>query len=188
VENQQYIHYKKGSLAFYTLQDYIGESTLNRVLKQFLQDKGFQAPPYTTSAEFMDYLGRATAPSFKPLLDDLFWKITLYDNRITAASAQRLPDGRYQVTMQLHTGKVHVDGQGRETPAALDLPIAVGVFAAGSDGHDGKPLYLQKRLLPPGDSSLTVTVDAAPAQAGIDPYNELIDRVAGDNRIAVSSP
>jgi hypothetical protein len=186
VENQPYIHYRKGSLAFYALQDYLGETTLDRALQQFLQDKRFQAPPYTTTAELMEYLGRAAAPKSKPLLDDLFWKITLYDNRITAASAQRLPDGRYQVTLRLHTGKVYVDGQGRETPAEPDLPLTVGVFAAAGDGHDGKPLYLQKRLLPPGDSNLTVTVDALPAQAGIDPYNELIDRVSGDNRISVS--
>ncbi|MET0330608.1 MAG: M1 family aminopeptidase [Dyella sp.] len=188
VENQPYIHYQKGSLAFYALQDYVGENTLDRVLKKFLHDKAFQAPPYTNSAELMDYLDRGTGPTFRPLLDDLFWKITLYDNRITTARAQRLPDGRYRVTLQLHTGKVYVDGQGRETPAHPDLPITVGVFAAGNDGHDGKPLYLQKQVLPPGDSSLTVTVDAPPAQTGIDPYNVLIDRVSSDNRVPVSLP
>ncbi|HEY0199718.1 MAG TPA: M1 family aminopeptidase, partial [Rhodanobacter sp.] len=76
VENQQYIHYNKGSVIFYALQDYIGEHTLDAVLKQFLLDKGFQQPPYTTSQEFMDALAKGTDPKWKGLLDDFFWKIT----------------------------------------------------------------------------------------------------------------
>jgi ABC-2 type transport system permease protein len=187
VENQQYIHYRKGSLVFYALQDYIGEDTLNRMLKQFLIDKGYQQPPYTTSREFMDALGRAIDPKWKPLLDDLFWNITLFDNRITNATATKRPDGKYDVTMTVHAGKVYVDGTGKETDAPPNTPIEIGVFAAPKHaGMDGKPLYLQKRLLPSGDSTITVTVDSLPFDAGIDPYNELIDRVSSDNRRPVT--
>jgi ABC-2 type transport system permease protein len=187
VENQQYIHYRKGSLVFYALQDYLGEGKLDAMLKQFLLDKGFQQPPYTTSQEFMDALSKAVDPKWQPLLDDLFWKITLFDNRLVEATAKKLPDGRYEVALKVRAGKVYVDGTGRETAAKPDIPIEVGVFAASSgDGRDGKPLYLQKRLLPDGDSTLTVTVDGKPAVAGVDPFNELIDRVSGDNRRAVT--
>jgi len=189
VENQQYIHYQKGSLIFYALQDYIGEAKLDGILKQFLLDKGFQPPPFTTSAEFMDYLARGTDPQWKNLLDDFFWRITLYDNRMTDASAKRLPDGKYEVTMQVHAGKVHVDGKGKETSARPDIPIEIGVFAASPGaGKDGKPLYLKKQIVADGDSTITVTVDGKPALAGIDPYNELIDKVSSDNRRAVSVP
>ncbi|WP_449427377.1 ABC transporter permease/M1 family aminopeptidase [Rhodanobacter umsongensis] len=188
VENQQYIHYRKGSLVFYALQDYIGESTLNAVLKQFLIDKGFQQPPYTTSQEFMDALAKAAGPKWQPLLDDFFWKITLFDNRMTEATAKRLPDGKYEVTMKVHAGKVYVDGSGKETEATPDIPIDIGVFAAPADGKDGKPLYLKKQMVANGDSTITVTVDGKPFDAGIDPYNELIDRVSSDNRRPVTLP
>lgn len=189
VEDQQYIHYRKGSLVFYALQDYLGEGTLNAMLKQFLFDKGFQQPPYTTSREFMDALAKAVDPKWAGLLDDFFWKITLFDNRLIDASAKPLPGGRYEVTLQVHAGKVYVDGTGKETAAKPDIPIEIGVFAASpGDGRDGKPLYLEKRLLPDGDSTLTVTVDGRPALAGIDPYNELIDKVSSDNRRAVTVP
>ncbi len=187
VENQQYIHYKKGSLVFYALQDYVGEDTLNAMLKQFLLDKGFQQPPYTTSQEFMDALGKAVGPKWQPLLDDLFWKITLFDNRLTDASAKKLPNGKYEVTLKVHAGKVYVDGTGKETAATPNIPIEIGVFAASPGaGKDGKPLYLEKRLLPDGDSTLTVIVDGVPALVGIDPYNELIDKVSSDNRRTVT--
>ncbi len=89
--------------------------------------------------------------------------------------------------MSVHAGKVYVDGTGRETAAKPDIPIEIGVFAAPADaGKDGKPLYLEKRLLPDGDSTVTVIVDGKPALAGIDPYNELIDKVSSDNRRAVT--
>ncbi|OOG57096.1 hypothetical protein B0E47_07175 [Rhodanobacter sp. B05] len=186
VENQAYIHYRKGSMVFYALQDYVGEDKLDAMLKQFLIDKGFQQPPYTDSQEFMDALGKALGPQWQPMLDDFFWKITLFDNRITDATAKKLPDGKYEVTMKLHAGKVYVDGKGKETPGKIDFPIDIGVFAASPGaGKDGKPLYLQKQLVKDGDSTITVTVDGKPAQAGIDPYNELIDKVSSDNRRAV---
>ena len=188
VENQQYIHYRKGSLIFYALQDYVGTGKLNAMLKQFLIDKGFQQPPYTTSQEFMDAMSKAFGPRWQPLLNDFFWKITLFDNRITDARATKLADGKYAVTMKVHAGKFYVDGTGKETVAKPDIPIDIGVFAAPVDGKDGAPLYLQKRLLPNGDSTLTVTVSGKPAQAGIDPYNELIDKVSSDNRRAVTLP
>src|SRR5262249_39613117 len=40
-ENQQYIHYNKGSVIFYALKDYVGEDTVNAVLARFLHEKGF---------------------------------------------------------------------------------------------------------------------------------------------------
>src|SRR5262249_15424821 len=48
VEGQNYIHYRKGSVVMYALQDYIGESTLNRALAEYCRAVAFQEPPYTT--------------------------------------------------------------------------------------------------------------------------------------------
>lgn len=187
VEDQQYIHYRKGSLVFYALQDYVGEDTLDALLRRFLETWQFRGPPYPSSQDFMDTLAGGLDPQWRGMLDDFFWKITLFDNRISEATARRLPDGRYAVTLKVHAAKVYVDGTGGETPATPDIPIEIGVFAAPTGkGGDGKPLYLKKRRLPKGDSSLTVTVTGTPFEAGIDPYNELIDRVSGDNRRAVT--
>ena len=163
------------------------QSSQDPLLRQFLHDKAFQAPPYTTSQEFVDALKRGVDPKWHGLIDDLFWKITFFDNRLTEASARKLPDGRYQVTMQVHADKSYVDGTGKEVAAVPDVPLDIGVFAAAPrNGVDGKPLYLAKRVLPKGDSTITVVVDAKPAEAGVDPYNELIDRIPADNRHAVS--
>ena len=190
VENQQYIHYRKGSLVFYRLRDEIGEAALNRALQRFLHDKAFQEAPFTTSAELLTYI-RAEAPADKQaLITDLFEKIVFYDNRVLDAKAKRRPDGQWDVTMKLHLAKLEADGRGKETRRAYDEPVEIGVFARakGAKEADERVLLLDKRRLVGDDPvvTVTVTVKERPYDVGVDPYNKMIDRVAGDNRKEVS--
>lgn len=188
VENQQYIHYRKGSLVFYRLRDEIGEEALNRALKRFLQDKGYQESPFTTSAELLGYI-RAEAPADKQaLITDLFEKIVFYDNRVLEAKARQRPDGQWDVTMKLHLAKMEADGKGKESVRAYDEPVEIGVFARakGTKEADEKVLLLEKRKLSGDNPVLTVTVKEKPFEVGVDPYNKMIDRVPRDNRKEVS--
>jgi ABC-type transport system involved in multi-copper enzyme maturation permease subunit len=184
VENQQYIHYQKGSLVFYRLREEIGEATLNRALKRFLEDKGYQQPPYTTSRELLDYIRAEAGPQHAALITDLFEKIGFYDNRVETATAKKRADGKYDVTLDLHAAKRYADGKGKETAGRLDDWIEVGVFARGPSGEekDEKVLYLKRHRITAENPKITVVVDGEPWEAGFDPYNKLIDRVSADNR------
>src|SRR5688500_5407973 len=80
VENQGYIHYRKGSLVMYALRDAIGEEAVNRALRKFIRDYAYDEPPYTTAQELVRYF-RAEAPADKQeLITDLFERIILFDN------------------------------------------------------------------------------------------------------------
>ncbi|QQP97976.1 ABC transporter permease/M1 family aminopeptidase [Lysobacter enzymogenes] len=184
VENQQYIHYRKGSLAFYRLREELGEDAVNRALKRFALDKGYQQPPYTTSAELLTYLRREAKPEQQALITDLFEKIAFYDNRVLEASAKKRADGKYDVTLTVQAAKRYADGKGRETPGRMDDWVEVGVFARGPSGKedDEKVLYLQRHRIGQGVSTLALVVDQKPYEVGFDPYNKLIDRVPTDNR------
>jgi hypothetical protein len=46
---------------------------------------------------------------------------------------------------------------------------------------DGKVLALERKKIDAPESRFTLTVDAEPAKAGIDPLNKLIDRMPDDN-------
>lgn len=188
VENQQYIHYQKGSLVFYRLREEIGEQALNRALKRFLQDKGYQQPPYTTSRELLGYIRAETPADRQQLVTDLFEKISFYDNRVMAASARKREDGRYDVTLDLHAAKQYADGKGKESDGKMDDWVEIGVFANGPSGkeRDQKVLYLQRHHITSAEPKITVTVDEKPDEAGFDPYNKLIDRVSDDNRRKVT--
>jgi aminopeptidase N len=172
----------------YALKDYLGADVVDRALARFDHDKAFQQPPYTTSRELLDYLREEAGPQNSALITDLFEKITIFDDRVTAATAKKRDDGKYDVTLTVHTGKIYVDGVGKETPAKFDLPVDIGVFAQSPDGKEQnqKVLLLEKRNVADGDSSVTVTVDSLPYEAGIDPYNKLVDRVSDDNRMRVT--
>ena len=188
VENQQYIHYNKGSLVFYALRDYIGEDTLNAVLKRFLEDKGYQQPPYTTTREFLAYLRAGTDPKFHRLIEDLFEKIVFFDNRAVDVSAVKRDDGKYGVTLKLHTEKFEADGKGKETTVPLRDTIDVGIFARPQNGKEDQEtvLYLAKHRFSDTETTLEIVVDEKPYDAGIDPYNKLIDRDSDDNRKRVT--
>lgn len=188
VENQQYIHYAKGSVIFYALQDYIGEEEVNAALRKWLDKVKFQQPPYTDTRDLVADIRAEAGPEYQDLVTDFFDKITLFDDRMVKASARKLPDGKYEVTMDVHAAKYYADGKGKETRAKVDIPIEIGVFAKAESGEeqDEKPLYLAKVPVKDGDSTITVTVDGKPYEAGIDPFNELVDRVSDDNRASIT--
>jgi aminopeptidase N len=189
VEDQPYIHYAKGSLVLYALQDAIGEARLNEALRRYVAAVRFQPPPFTVSRDLLAYVAEATPPEQRPLLDDLFERITLFDNRTTEATARALPDGRYEVTVKARVRKLRADGKGVETEIAPADAIDVGIFGAetGSGARRApKVLYLQKHRVTGPDVAVTTTVSERPLTAGIDPWHVLIDRTPSDNVRAVS--
>ena len=64
VENQAYIHYNKGSVVFYALQDYVGEDNINRALRDYVQAVAYQEPPYTFSPELVSRLRAVVPPPY----------------------------------------------------------------------------------------------------------------------------
>jgi len=187
-ENQQYIHYNKGSVVFYALRDAIGEDTLNRILAGFLDKWAFKGPPYPTTRDFMADLYAGTDPKFHPLIRDLFERIVFFDNRAVEATAKKRPDGKYALTLKVHSAKLVAGGKGKETEEKMDELVDIGVFTRppGGEEADEKVLYLQKHHITGTDNTIELVLDEEPYEAGIDPYNKLVDRSSGDNRKRVT--
>lgn len=181
VEDQAYLHYRKGSVVMYALQDYLGEEVVNQVLKAYVAKVAFQEAPFTNARELVDAFRAVTPPAMQYLLKDWFETITLYENRALSATSRKRADGRYEVTLKIAARKFRADEQGVELEVTMNDLIEIGVL-----DKDDKPLLLEKRTLKAGESELTLVVDKEPAKAGIDPYNKLIDRRSGDNRITVT--
>ena len=177
---QGYIHYRKGSLIVYAIQDYIGEDKMNQALAAFIKDYAFHGPPYPTSQDLVDHLRKVTPPELQYIYDDLFTNITLYENRAVSANYTQLPDGKYQVHLAVELKKSHADGRGQEQPVTPHDLVDIGVL-----DRDGNYLYLQKQKIDKENADFTVVVDKLPARAGIDPLNKLIDRKPDDNVIKV---
>ena len=190
VENQPYIHYRKGSLVMYLLRDRIGEEKVNAALRRLLAQYAFKGAPYPRSQDLVDALRAEAGPEHQQLITDLFERITLYDLKTKVAEARKRPDGKWDVTLEVEARKLYADGQGKETAA----PIAgeafdVGVFTAepGKPGFGPEDVaYFRLTSLKTGVQKVTVTVDKQPKFAGVDPYNKLIDRNSDDNAVKVA--
>lgn len=175
-DGDAYVHYNKGSLAIYALQDVIGEEAVDQALAAFDRKWAFQGPPYATSRDLLAEFRKVTPPDKQYLITDLFETITLFDNRTTEASYHAVGDGKYEVELKVTAKKLRADGLGAETEVPLNDWIDIGVF-----DQAGNVLYLQKQQIKSGDSTIKVVVDKIPAKAGIDPLNKLIDLTAEDN-------
>jgi ABC-2 type transport system permease protein len=209
-ENQQYIHYNKGSLVLYAMSDYLGEEKMNSILASYIDKVAFQEPPYTTSVEFVSLLKEKTPDSLQYLIRDMFETITLYDNEVTEATYKVRDDGKYEVTFNANVLKYRSDekgekeflnsegvgltvetNEGEKELKSLPLKdyIEVGIFGESKDAIDGlkkeNVLYLEKKLISEIQNDFTIIVDELPVEVGIDPYNKLIDTNSGDNRMEI---
>ncbi len=178
--NQGYIHYRKGSLVMYALQDYIGEDKVNEAIRAFLKQYAFKGPPYPTSLDLENEFRKVTPPQYQYLFADLFQNITVYDNRALSAEYVKEPDGKYQVHLVVESKKFRADARGQEHTIPVNDMIDIGVLDS-----NGKYLYLERQKIDQDKTDLTLTVDGVPAKAGIDPVDKLIDRNPDDNVIAV---
>ncbi|MEQ1517855.1 MAG: M1 family aminopeptidase, partial [Usitatibacteraceae bacterium] len=162
VENQPYIHYNKGSVVMYALQDYIGEENVNRALKALIQESAYKGPPYPNATVFLKHIRAVTPPHLQYVIDDMFENIILFDNRTTKASYKELPGGKFEVTMKITAKKRKADKLGKEEDAPLADWIDIGVL-----DEKGVPIVLEKRKFDKEETEMTVVVDKKPAKAGI---------------------
>ncbi len=182
-ENQQYIHYNKGSVVMYALRDYIGEDSLNAALAKYIKKVGYQEPPYTNSVEFLSFIRAATPDSLKYIINDMFETITIYENKTTKCSYTKTKDGKYLVKILVECKKQKADSIGKMKEVAIGDWIDIGVF--GTKDVKGKKteteLYLKKRKITQNKMEFEIIVNDEPEKVGIDPYNKLIDRTPDNN-------
>lgn len=184
VENQQYIHYRKGSVIMYALQDYLGEDVVNHVMQRLIAERAYSSEPYATTLDFLRLLREEAGPEHEQMIHDFFERIVLFDLKVTEAVATPREDGRWDVVIDVEAHKFAADGAGEQTEEDIDYMIDIGVFTRDLDGPiEGSDhvLYMQKHRINETMMRIELIVDQEPVYVGIDPYNKLIDRNSDDN-------
>lgn len=189
VENQQYIHYRKGSLAMYLLQHRLGEDAVNRALSRLVAKYRFKGAPYPRSMDLIAELRKeAKTSEQQALITDLFETITIYDLKAKEAKTQQRKDGRWSTRITIEAGKFTADAKGKETPARLAEKIEIGLFTArpGQGAFERADVLSMQRLpIRAGSQVIEVVTAKKPLFAGVDPYNFYIDRNSDDNVVAL---
>jgi ABC-type transport system involved in multi-copper enzyme maturation permease subunit len=183
VDAHPHVSYGKGAVALYTLREHIGGEAVNVALRRFLEKYRGSGPPYPTSLDLYAELRAVTPPSLHYVLTDLFETITLWDVKTQSAATRRLPDGKYEVTLEVTAQKLRADGSGIETATPMNDFVDVGIFARGKDD----PLYLRRHRIRTGKQTLRIIVPQEPSRAGVDPYRKLIERERDDNMVEVET-
>ncbi|MEA1071587.1 ABC transporter permease/M1 family aminopeptidase [Sphingomonas sp. LY160] len=190
VENQGYVHYRKGSLAMYLLQERLGEASVNRALQRFVAAWRFKGAPYLRSTDLIaEFRKEAKSPADQALITDLFERITIYDMKVTDAATVREGAG-WKTTITVAADKYYADGKGGERKAALSEPVEVGLFTArpGLGTFKAKDVILIRREpLRSGSQKLTLLSKVRPTFAGVDPYNFYVDKNSDDNVSAIGA-
>jgi ABC-type transport system involved in multi-copper enzyme maturation permease subunit len=188
VDRQDYVYYHKGALAMYALRDAVSEGQLNEALKRYLARVAVGGPPYTTTPEFLAEIRPAVPAESEYLVEDLFEKITMFNNAVAAATSTECADGTFLVRLELEAHKRRGDGSGADQEIPIDDWIDIAVFGEGKDGKDDStPLFLERRRIRASQSAFEIVVGQRPARVVLDPYYKLIDRDRGDNIRAVLS-
>jgi ABC-2 type transport system permease protein len=177
VEDHPHVSYGKGAVALYTLRERIGEQALNAALQRFLAKYRGAGPPYPTSLDLYAELRAATPPEHQELLKDLFETITLWDIKTQSAAMRRLPDGKFEVTLEVLAQKLRADGGGLETAVPMDDLVEVGAFAPGKE----EPFSVTRHRIRSGKQTIRIVVTKAPVMVGVDPQKKLIERQRNDN-------
>ncbi|MCL1037680.1 hypothetical protein L2750_11010 [Shewanella submarina] len=182
-ENQQYIHYQKGSVIMMAIKDAIGEAQLNANLGAFAERFRYRSDPFPTTMDLVDYLKRGLNAEQQAFIDSSFKEITLYDLRLEDATLTTLENGKVRVDLIIHAGKLKADDEGKEKQAELSERVDIGLFAADPDtlSNAEDVLLLEKHLLQSGENKLSFELDAAPTYVGVDPFVKLVDRDSKDN-------
>ena len=189
VENQGYIHYRKGSIVMYAIKDVLGESDVNRALANLIDEVAYQYDPYPRSVDLVRHLKSvAESEDEIALIEDLFERIVLWDLSVDDVETTENGDGTWSIVMTVEASKLEADGRGRETEIALEMPIDIGVFSRRpSDANfgDDDVIELDKQIVVSGTNIFEFVVDRRPGAVGVDPYHKLIDRQTDDNVLAL---
>lgn len=184
VDNQNYLSYQKGGLAFYNLQDFIGKDSLHKALSRFIEKYYYQDAPYPTSLDLISFVKKVVPDSLNYIIDDWFMNITLYSNRTDSAYYRETEEGKYNVKLYTTSKKYQADSLGKQDALPLNDWLDIGVYTKGSDNEDSL-IYLKKVLVKDKNEVFTVEVNQKPTKAGIDPLNKQIDRNLLDNKKSV---
>lgn len=184
-ENQQYIHYRKGSVVMMAIKNKLGEERLNRALRSLVEEYRFATERYPTTLDLMASLKAEADEDEQQFIDNQLSQITIYDLRASSIEAKDREDKKVEVTFKIDATQFIADGQGEESEQPLEEWVDIVLFSQDPNDFsiDNEVIYQQKHRLVSGENVLTLVVDKRPVYAGVDPYVRLIDRDSDNNII-----
>lgn len=176
VENQNYIHYNKGTSIMYALQYYIGEETLNEGMRAFYKKSISKLNAQAKSIDLYHEIKQVTPDSLHYFLEDGLKKITFYDFTLNTAKWSEI---NHTLTLNLSAKKTYLNTLGKENEAQmLKEYVEIGFF--GSDNLTSPTQFFK---INSGDNNIQVKLDKKPLRVVLDPNELLMEKQVNDNSL-----
>jgi ABC-2 type transport system permease protein len=170
---QDYISYGKGALAFNTLSHYLGENSMNDILKSFLEEYTSNSKAYPTSLNFLQKLKQETPNDLQYLITDMFESIVFYDSKINSASFSE-KSGIYEVSINFDVHKYN--DQTKQESLSLNDLIEIGFYDNKENLIEIKQVWIKQVR-----NKMVFSLKVKPSKIIIDPNLLTIDKQIEDN-------
>ncbi|MBF7073076.1 hypothetical protein ISG33_06650 [Glaciecola sp. MH2013] len=186
-ENQQYIHYRKGSVVMMAIRDRMGEDALNEALAGLIEKYKFSEGRQPTTLDLIAALKQNTSDENHEFIDAQFNQISLYDLALEDNTVTKMSDGGFQIELTISAKQLQASGKGEELEQDFDDVVDIMLFSHNPNDFDveNQILYRKKHRLVSGENKLVIDVETKPAYAGVDPFVRFIDRDSRDNVLAL---
>lgn len=194
VDNQGYIHYKKGSLVLYGIQQLIGEQKMNLALSNFIKKFAYKDPPYPSSYALLDEIYALTPDSFIETAKDGLERIILYQSDIKDVKSNQLPNKTFESQLTFSITKNSIDPNAKQSKKIKDIVIGQSKEAPLRDYFDiglyqdvkdksryGKLISIHRFYINKKDNSIKLLSKIKPDKVVIDPYFVHIHKDPEDN-------
>lgn len=194
VDNQDYIHYQKGSVVLYAIQQLLGESKMNQALQNIIHKYAYQNPPYPTSYALLDEIYALTPDSLKETVKDGLERIIIFHTDIKSAKTKQLADKSYETTLDFSLIKNSIDPNAKQSQKIKDIAIGqskeapirdyfdIGLYQKSDDKiRYGTKISVQGFYLTKKDNSIKIVSKVKPDKIVLDPYFLHIHKDPEDN-------
>lgn len=173
-EGQQYLAYGKGTIAFNTMDHFLGTKKMDAVLKDFFIRYKNKKAPYPTSDELVERLRKATPDSLKYMVHDLFERVTFYDNKIENVKILSNKKGAYEIEVDFTVLKYRNKAEG--ALLGLNDYIEIGFY-----NEDDELLSVEVFKIVKNSNKIRFQINGKPSKVIIDPNYLLIEKNSDDN-------
>jgi ABC-2 type transport system permease protein len=170
--HQEFLHYRKGALAFTSMGHYLGDTCLHHGLRDLLQSSA-----YPTTADLEIHLQERTPDSLHFWLEEWLHQKVSYDLSLLDMATRVIKQDQHEVSLDIAAWKYkRLDSGGIDTLEVIQLPVEFEFR-----DRKGSPIRKVERLISSGETSLNFELSQAPFQVVMDPNLRLVEENLNDN-------
>jgi ABC-2 type transport system permease protein len=176
---ERYITYGKGPVVFTALKELLGEQKLNTAFKQLIESHKFTLS--ATTDDLISALFDIADDSQKDLIKDWLTKVIEYDLAINNAVVSELPDGRFEVVIDVKALRLSMDKDGKFSEIGIDEPIKITLYGVYPECNNTEALFIENQQINQTNSTITLIIKEKPNYVMIDPDYTRLDKNLSDN-------